>query len=229
MTRTEPPQREPHPVLRTIAREGFVPLGWFRPRPEDGMASSAQWVLLLGNAGPAMFSRFQRERRGNETLDAWTRQVIGGLAGELGALALFPSDRPHAPFISWAIRTGEMHASPLGLAIHPGYGLWHALRAALLFATPPALPPPEPSPHPCERCAAKPCLHACPVAAIGPGRYDAQACAAHLESTAGRDCLERACRARRACPIGREYAHGPEQAAFHMQAFLAALRSPEIP
>jgi hypothetical protein len=31
------------------------------------------------------------------------------------------------------------------------------------------------------------------------------------------------CLARRACPVGREYAYDPAQARFHMQAFLAAM------
>ncbi len=34
--------------------------------------------------------------------------------------------------------------------------------------------------------------------------------------------MDLGCRARRACPVGREYFYDPEQAAFHMRAFLDA-------
>ena len=40
---------------------------------------------------------------------------------------------PPWPFLTWARRGGAGHVSPLGLNIHPTYGLWHAYRAALLF------------------------------------------------------------------------------------------------
>jgi hypothetical protein len=36
--------------------------------------------------------------------------------------------------------------------------------------------------------------------------------------------MAESCRARRACPIGREYLYQPEQARFHMTHFLAARR-----
>ena len=64
----------------------------------------------------------------------------------------------------------------------------------------------------------------CPVAALEPGSYDLPACLDHIASEAGRDCSALSCRARRACPVGTEYAYQPEQAAFHMAAFIRANR-----
>ena len=51
---------------------------------------------------------------------------------------------------------------------------------------------------------------------------DVPACAAHLGSQQGTDCMELGCRARRACPVGRAYIYEPAQALFHMSAFLCA-------
>jgi hypothetical protein len=45
------------------------------------------------------------------------------------------------------------------------------------------------------------------------------ACLDHIRSPAGGNCLESGCRARRACPVGQEYANEPAQARFHMSAF----------
>ena len=73
---------------------------------------------------------------------------------------------------------------------------------------------------PCDSCSDRPCLSACPVDAFRDGVYDVAACARHLRTEAGADCVEEGCRVRRACPVGVGYAYEPLQAAFHMKAFL---------
>ena len=84
------------------------------------------------------------------------------------------------------------------------------------------VPPLDTSPSPCDSCRGRPCLGGCPVGAFSVDGYDVAACAAHLKSAAGADCMTGGCLARRACPVGAEHAHGPEQAAFTMRAFLRA-------
>ena len=60
--------------------------------------------------------------------------VVGDLARDLDARAVYPFDMdPPWPFLTWARAANAGHISPLGLNIHPAYGLWHAYRAALLF------------------------------------------------------------------------------------------------
>jgi epoxyqueuosine reductase QueG len=205
-----------HPVLTRINQEGFTPLGWFAA--ED--MGETKFVILIGNAGPAMFRRFTRERE--TTMDDWTRKVVEPMARELGAKAVFPFDTPPLPFLTWARRGGAGHVSPLGLNIHPTYGLWHAYRAALLFPVAFDLPPNSAGAHPCETCPDKPCLGACPVSAFDGKSYDVDACGAYLKSGAGQNCMDGGCLARRACPIGKNYQYSKAQAQFHMQAFLAA-------
>lgn len=205
-----------HPVLTRITHEGFTPLGWFAP---DDMGE-IKFVILIGNAGPAMFQRFARERV--RSMDHWTRNVVEPLAAGMGAKAVFPFDMPPLPFLSWARRGGAGHISPLGLNIHPTYGLWHAYRAALLFPVQFDLPQQSAGAHPCETCAEKPCLTTCPVSAFNGRTYDVVSCGAYLKSAAGIDCMEGGCLARRACPVGKVYRYTSPQAQFHMKAFLAA-------
>ncbi|MGH6854644.1 MAG: ferredoxin, partial [Aestuariivirga sp.] len=146
------------------------------------MPRGARFVILIGNAGPQMFRRFARERNpSKDLLDDWTRDVVSVLARDLDANAVFPFDKPPLPFLTWARRAGAGHVSPLGLNIHSTYGLWHAYRAALLFSVAFDLPPASAGAHPCETCAEKPCLSACPVGAFTATGYDAGACAAHVE------------------------------------------------
>jgi epoxyqueuosine reductase QueG len=215
-----------HPILTSIRRAGFTPLGWFEPRATDAVPQDAKFVILVGNAGPEMFRRFAHERdHRTAKIDDWTRDVVGGLAEDLSAKAVFPFDAPPLPFLTWARRAGAGHVSPLGLNIHPTYGLWHAFRAALLFPVAFDLPMQSAGAHPCETCADKPCLSACPVHAFNGSSYDVVACAGHLEAPAGEDCMSGGCLARRACPVGRGFTYHPVQAQFFMRAFLAARRN----
>lgn len=214
-----------------VQARGLLVRGGFHPAPGDGVpplpdGRAAGTVVMLGGAGGSFWPAFRASseaERASNPLDAWTRRVAGELANELDATALFPfGGPPYLPFQRWAKRTEPVHQSPLGLLIHAEYGLWHAYRAALAFAA--RIPLPE-TPHvasPCESCADKPCLSACPVGAFGGGGYDVPRCIGHISGAKGEMCMEMACLARRACPIGRAYAYGPEQARFHMGAFLRA-------
>ncbi len=209
-----------HPVLTRIRREGFEPLGWFAPDSAVQLPGAAKFVILIGNVGPAMFRRFSREGQG--TLDEWTKATVDHLASELDATAAFPFDKPALPFLTWARLAGAGHASPLGLNIHSTFGLWHAYRAALLFPVEFDIPCNAATSHPCESCAEKHCLSASPVSAFDGKSYDVAACASHLSTPQGADCMTGGCKARLACPVGKGFEYSPQQKQFHMQAFLLA-------
>jgi hypothetical protein len=151
---------------------------------------------------------------------------VEDLAGRFGALALFPfGGPPYLPFQRWAMRAEDVRPSPLGLLIHPTWGLWHSYRGALALAEPCTLAAPErPERGPCDTCADRPCLSACPVGAHSVAGFDDAACFAHLAGPSSASCHETGCLSRRACPVGREHAHAPEQAAFTMRAFHRAQR-----
>jgi hypothetical protein len=202
-----------------------MPLGWFAPQEDDRIPHEAKFVILIGNAGPGMFRKFARERNpAVDQIDEWTREAVSALAGDLQATAVFPFGEPTHPFLTWAKRAGAGHTSPLGLNIHPTYGLWHAYRAALLFPVEFDLPRQSAGAHPCEICTDRPCLSACPVNAFSGTSYDVGACAVHVGSPAGQDCHDNGCKARRACPVGQGFTYHPYQAQFFMRAFVEARR-----
>lgn len=204
--------------------------GGFHVAPEDGVPPvgadrPAATLVLLGSIGGSLWPAFSASPELadglDHPLDRWSRRVIGGWAERLGALPLFPfGGPPYLPFQRWAARAEPLAPSPLGLFIHPDHGLWHAYRGALAFAEPLEVPPLVPRPSPCEGCAARPCLTACPVGAFSRKGYDVQGCAAHISVPAGRDCLQGGCLARRACPVAPELAYETAQAGLHMRAFL---------
>lgn len=202
--------------------------GGFYPDADDpdtaGLETPAGTVVVIGHAGTDLWQRFRAERHrfpGPDPLDRWTRAALAPIAAAYGATLVLPNDgSPFQPFQRWAMRAELVHPSPLGLLVHPRHGLWHALRAALLFPERRAVPPRTEAPSPCASCAAKPCLTACPVGAFDGTTYNVAACAAHVRSDAGTACREHGCRARHACPVAPDRAWSGDQQEFHMAAFL---------
>lgn len=212
-----------------VAETGLALRGALGRAPNEpiasGMPGHARTLVLVGFVGAQGWSAFVRSPEASDgradPLDRWSRRVIDTLARDLGAQALYPFDGPpYLPFQQWAMLAEPVHVSPLGLLIHPDFGLWHSYRGALAFVEAIESPPVPPRANPCETCVGQPCLHACPVGAFAPGGYDVAACVAHLRRPEGRACMDGGCLARRACPVGRQYAPAPAQAAFHMLAFL---------
>jgi ferredoxin len=209
---------------------GLALRGGFHPEPGELAAAlpgvNAASLILLGFTGSLQWPYFASspEARDGEPdpLDRWSRRVIGSLAREFAAVDVYPSGPPLFPFQRFSRRSESVHPSPIGLLIHPKWGLWHAYRGALVFQRRLALPASEPTPSPCAACAAQPCLSACPVQAFRGGSYDVEACVRHVESPAGSECRDRGCLARRACPVGIEFRYLAEQARFHTAAFLRA-------
>jgi hypothetical protein len=212
-------------LARALAASGLILRGGFHPeRDEDGGSEGAATVLLVGNAGPAMWQAFAPHIDGDpHPLDRWTRRVVDPIADEFGAHAVYPFGPGAPPFQRWALRAEPVRASPLGILIHPEYGLWHAYRAALLFQAKLALPARDEGPSPCDSCAERPCLSACPVGAFSASGYDVAACASHLAGPEA-TCTRLGCHARSACPIGVAWRYPDEQIRFHMAAFAASVR-----
>jgi hypothetical protein len=156
----------------------------------------------------------------SQPLDSWSKEVIGAVAADFGGKAIFPSDQPYQPFQQWAMAATGMRQSPLGILIHPVYGLWHAYRGAIVFDGVTLSQPAEKLSHPCDTCVEKPCLSACPVSAFCDGAYDVKSCRDHVKSDGQQACLTGGCLARRACPIGKSFEYVAEQMQFHMNAFV---------
>ena len=217
-------------LRRDAQRCGLECRGGFHPSAEDSIpalpdGARPATLVLLGFVGDRQWDVFggAPEAQGGlpDPLDRWSRRVIDALGERHRGVGVYPSEGPPWwPFQQWAMRAEHIHASPLGVLIHPEYGLWHAYRGALAFRERLELPPLEPRPSPCEGCADKPCLQGCPVGAFTGGGYAVAACASHVRSAAGTECLDRGCEARRRCPVGAAYAYRPDHAAFHMRAFI---------
>ena len=185
----------------------------------------AESVVLLGNIGGSIWEPFSQWRAapGNserrDPLDDWSKSVVAPLSETLGATAYFPSDPPWQPFQTWAKKAEGLKPSPLGMLIHPEYGLWHGYRGALGFSCRLDIRQAATGSHPCDGCHEKPCLSHCPVGAVTPAAFEVATCRSHLRTPIGQGgCMRDGCLARNACPVGSAYRYPREQLAFHMAA-----------
>jgi hypothetical protein len=216
-------------IAEAAKRIGLASRGGFRLADEErvGALAEVNTLLLFGFVDAAQWPVFAASPEAQDgkrhALDRWSRRVLTTLGTQFAATPLFPFEGPpYWPFQAWARRAEPVFPSPLGLLIHPRYGLSHSYRGALAFATTIEAPTLTPSASPCDSCEAKPCLKACPVAAFSAAGYDVEACVEWLREDGGADCVGAGCLARRACPVGRDHTQTPQQARFHMEAFLAA-------
>ena len=218
-------------IATSLTPHGLALRGGFHPALEDGVPALPEGacgtILLVGNLGGALWPAFSTSPEyadgAPNALDRWTRRILDALAPRFAASTLFPfGGPPWLPFQRWALKADGVAASPLGILIHPEYGLWHAYRGAFAFAETLELPEQARAPRPCDSCIDRPCLSRCPVAAFTPGHYDVRGCRTHIGNSEGAICRTRGCLARLACPVGRIHAYPAAQMAFHMAAFRVA-------
>jgi hypothetical protein len=203
-----------------LAEERLEVLGGFAvAEGEEGFPAGTRTLLMLGPKEPGFWAHLKGQPEWGEPdpVDRWSRRVIGRIACDLGAKALFPfGGPPYHPFYAWALRTGRVWDSPVRLLVHSGQGLMVSFRGALALKEEVEVPPLVA--RPCEGCAA-PCLTACPAAALTVAGYDVPGCHAWLDHPKGAECLSGGCLVRRACPVSQSYARLPEQSAYHMGQF----------
>lgn len=123
---------------RRLSLHGLLLRGGFHPDAGELALESGKPVatlLLVGHVGSGIWPAFQAARpEGPDPLDHWSREILDEVGTAFGARPAMPSDGPpYWPFQQWAMRAEPVFPSPLGILIHPVYGLWHGYRGALLF------------------------------------------------------------------------------------------------
>lgn len=207
-------------IAARLAPHRLAVFGGLHPGPDAGAPRGTRTLLLIGPDEPGFWAHVTAQPEWHDgradPLDRWSRRVIGRIACELRAKAVFPFGRPpHAPFYAWALASGRAWRSPATFLVHDRAGLMVSYRGALALTQHLALPPGGSSP--CTGCA-RPCQTACPVGALAPSGYDVQACQSHL-ATQGAPCLSAGCLARQACPQSKSYGRVDAQSAYHMSMF----------
>lgn len=106
---------------------------------------------------------------------------------------------------------GWHHATPFMVGIDAEWGTWYAYRAVVLADTRFAPTRPAAGPAPCDACQDRPCIAACPGAAMANGQFDLARCVTYRKRA---DSLCKAtCVARTRCPVGSAHRYCDAQLA----------------
>ena len=121
-------------ITAMAAPHHLAVLGGFTCQDDPGLPAGTRSLLLLGPAEPGYWAHVtaQPEWCAPDPIDRWSRRVIGGMACDLGAKAIFPfGGPPYHPFYQWALRTGRVWDSPVRLLVQAEQGLMVSFRGAL--------------------------------------------------------------------------------------------------
>lgn len=189
-------------------------------------------ALLLGNGGTGFWrelsSRHQVQIGADNPVDRYVIETVEKTLNPSDLLKVIYPGNHFAPLTKLGKLCGWHHVSPLGLGIHGEYGVWFAYRALVLVTR-----QFEPSPlatadantgrlSPCQRCASKPCITACPASAVSKNGFRVKTCTAHR--LADYSSCRLTCHARSACPVGTQHHYSAEQMAYHYQHSLDNIR-----
>lgn len=186
----------------------------------------ARTVIVIGNGGGAFWDAFRAASTADSTprddahpLDAFTRRVVDAAVARVGVggVVLYPFDFPAVPvsFVHLGESAGLGRRGLLGVLLHPVYGPWIALRAAVAVPDVLAAPRPADGFDPCPGCVERACVAACPGGAVTAAGWDVPRCAAH-RGRPDDPCASR-CHARVECVIGRAHRYPAAALAYHQQ------------
>jgi hypothetical protein len=92
-------------------------------------------IALVGNIGSSYWPLFSESPEYDDgaadPLDRWSRRVAETVAAEFSLQPVYPFEGPpYYPFQRWAQRAEALEQSPIGVMMHPEFGLWHSYRFA---------------------------------------------------------------------------------------------------
>ena len=179
-------------------------------------------LWLVGHGGRALWDRVLAARAqgglpDEHPIDAYSERCVRDWLA-----ASFPAARAHflypqplaAPATLDLQQLGALagwhYPAPFRVGINRAWGSWFAYRALVLTDAPLASTPRLESESPCASCSAQPCLGACPAGALGEV-FDLARCLDYRLAADSGCALT--CRARLACPVGREHRYDDAQLA----------------
>ena len=235
---------------RTLAPFGLNLIGVATPAAYDALvpashrlgarAAATRAIVVIGNGGGAFWAAYRShvarhpaDAARDHPLDDFTTAVmeehVVPLAARLGVRAElhlpYRETTPPVSFVHLAEAAGLGRRSLLGVLVHPEFGPWMALRAALLVDVALAAPRPAAGFDPCPSCATRPCLAACPADAVShPAGWDVPRCVAFRVARADANPCAGRCHARLACVYGRAHRYPDDALAHHHARAFAVMR-----
>ena len=210
-------------IMENLASIGLNTVGSCDGSSYRHLLSDCQSAIVFANGGTALWDVFLEDLRQNpQHLRNHTHPLDDFVKRQIQKFDPNPTDNRRwihcaaqtdtfIDFRPLAEQAGLGTASPLGLLIHPQYGLWLSLRAVLLTT--------ERVPFtsvlqdsPCTSCTRKPCIAACPAQAVHPQKWSIHKCLQYHKDS--HDCHD-LCHSRLRCPVGKTHQHTTLQHLYH--------------
>jgi len=175
-------------------------------------------LVLLGNGGSLFWEKMQNSGfQSDNPFDDFSISLLERTISEYWNLEnykiLYP-DNQLIPLMKIGELAGWHHPSPMGIGIHPTYGLWFAYRIAFVTTADLVKQREDSKEHHCMNCSSKPCIDACPAKAlIEDGPMDTQKCISYCV-TEGTLCNSK-CLSRVSCLIASDKRYTDEQLHYH--------------
>lgn len=173
-------------------------------------------LILIGNGGRRLWDTIKAEGTASvasanpiddfsiRKVEAWLSEQANGVIHEV----VYPGDRPIG-LQSLGKLAGWHDSSRFMVGINERWGTWFAYRVVVLANTEFELTRPEPGQSPCVTCREKPCVRACPGAAITDARFDLEKCVDYRKQP--ESTCRATCQSRLACPVRTEHRYSAEQ------------------
>ena len=222
-----------------LAAIGLNVMGVADGSPYAHLLEGCESAVVVGNGGRTLWEYFvqtleedpsrlsEHSHPFDDMVERWIEKIsvdVGLKQGEhFRWIRCAATEETFVDFRCLGRDAGLGSSSPVGLLIHPEYGLWFGLRAVLLTTEKldahwlhnhpkPTLNVEGGAESPCSRCVEKPCISACPAKAVQVEGWSVQRCATFHQTSS--DCAGR-CHSRLACPVGREHRHSALQHLYH--------------
>lgn len=191
-----------------------------------GDTAGFRQLILLGHGGRRLWACVQQAALASEhpiddyciaAVDRWFAQDLPTHRYRI----VYPGDAP-VGLQTLGRLAGWHHASPFMIGIDAEWGSWSAYRAVVLADTDFRPSPAVDRAHPCQGCAGRPCIAACPADALADGRFSLEKCSRYRllpDSPCAHGCL-----ARLACPLGAEHRYDEAQIRHSYERSLRMLR-----
>lgn len=185
-------------------------------------------LIMIGHGGSLMWRRLNEAGlAGADPVDEYSvrfaRCLVADHLDACDSHILYPGNLP-VPLQQLGRIAGWHHDSPLGLGVNTEYGPWFGYRVLLLVQAEIPVSVESAGPSPCESCAGKPCITACPVDALSPvAMPDVAVCVDH-RMRSGSGCAA-TCLARHACPAGSTHRYDAQQTGYFYGRSLESIRA----
>ena len=196
-----------------------------------GTTAGFDQLILLGHGGKRLWECVQAAgSAGGDPVDDYCARVVADwfsteLPGHRYRI-VYPGSAP-VPLQRIGALAGWHHPTPFMGGIDREWGPWWAYRAVVQADTGFCPSPAVDRGSPCTSCQARPCVTACPAAAMDGGRFALEQCIAYRMRDDSK-CIH-ACLARIACPVGGEHRYDDEQLRHAYSISLRTLRQIRSP